>query len=96
MRDWRREVVGTVNTFASARLRREVAVNARQIRPHEERTARNSKPDSSTVAANARARPRRANAESDQAASDRVRAINAAADIVPLPPRLLLVLASRS
>jgi hypothetical protein len=94
---WRGEVVRTATTFASARLRLEGAINRRESRPHEDAYDAERQPGLfDRRSERSRETAAVADAESDQAASDRVRAINAAADIVPLTPRLLLVLAPRS
>jgi hypothetical protein len=84
---WRSKVVGTVTAFASARLRRELA-NTGQKRPDEheqpglfDRRAERARELQAAVGA-----------ESDQAAKGRMRTIETAANIVAVPPRLMLVL----
>jgi hypothetical protein len=88
---WRREVLLTASAFASARLQRALS-DVAEKRRHEQAQPglfdRRAERWRDIEAA--------ADAEAERAAKARVRSIEAAAEIVAVPPRLMLVLTPRS
>jgi hypothetical protein len=89
---WRAEVVGIVSAFASARERR-VSGTDGERRPNDDHPQPGLFDRRAERACEVRVA---AAAVSNHAKKARLRAIRAFADIVPLPPRLMLVLAPRS